>query len=143
MKRIILPAAWFAILVYAAASIVLGPTGIQATRAAQAAARAMKANIELLEGTNRSLNARWGGLRSDPVSIALEGRSLGYLAADEVVIRLPIRAQTEPLNPGRCVFYEVPPTWTEKQARIAGLLSGLIALSALALGRILARRKAA
>jgi len=127
MKKILLTAAWFAVCAYSLVSAVFGPSGMSATRELERSAAAMRVNLAALEDLNDELGRRWNGLRSDPVTIALEGRSLGFLAADEVAIRLPVEQGRELILPGEAIFHEQVPAVPEGSARLAGLASGLAA----------------
>lgn len=143
MKRISLTAAWLCICLYAVLSAALGPRGFLATREALRQAEAMRARVGELRTRYEQLEAEWRSLREDPERIAVEGRSLGYLAGDEVALRLRPRpsASVEPRGPGEMIAFEAPAALGDREAKAYALSGGLIAAAAYALAAALRRAK--
>ena len=107
MKRSLATAAWTAIVSYCLISLTLGPFGVLAFRDADGARNAMEGNIVELERMNRAFERQWQALRADAQSVALEGRTLGYLAYDEVAIRLSVGGRPGvPASPGDILTLE-------------------------------------
>jgi cell division protein FtsB len=94
MKKIILTASWFAVAVYCILTGVYGPSGLKATAQAEEAVAAMHKNINSLEKLNAEYAMEWNALRSDAGLTAVQGRSLGFIASDEVVVRVALPAAT-------------------------------------------------
>lgn len=144
MKRILFTAAWLCICLYAILSAVLGPRGFFATQDALRQAEAMRSRVVELRTRYELLDAEWRSLREDPERIAVEGRDLGYLAGDEVALRVRPRrsASAEPRGPGELVAFEAPEALGDGEAKTYALAGGLIAAAAYALGAALGRAKA-
>lgn len=144
MKRIVLTAAWLCICLYAVLSAAFGPRGFLATQDALRQAEVMRAKVGELRSRYELLEAEWRSLREDPGRIAVEGRSLGFLAEDEVALRIRPRrsALAEPRGPGEMVAFEAPRTLSDPEAKAYALTGGLIAAAAYALAAALRRVKA-
>lgn len=144
MKRISLTAAWLCICLYAVLSAALGPRGFLATQDALRQAEAMRIRVGELRTRYEQLEAEWRSLREDPERIAVEGRSLGYLAGDEVALRVrPGRpASAEPRGPGQMIAFEAPEALGDREAKGYALSGGLIAAAAYAFVAALRRVKA-
>lgn len=144
MKRISLTAAWLCVCLYAVISAILGPRGLLATQDALRQAEAMRSRVGELRTRYELLDAEWRSLRQDPERIAVEGRALGYLAGDEVALRVrPGRpAAAEPRGPGEMVAFEAPEALGDGEAKAYALAGGLIAAAAYALVAALRRAKA-
>lgn len=143
MKRITLSAAWLCICLYAALSAAFGPRGFLATQEAHRQAGAMRANVDELRSRYERFEAEWRSLREDPERIAVEGRTLGYLAGDEVALRVRPRrsAAAEPSGPGRMVSFEAPKALGDGESKAYALAGGLIAAAAYAIAAALRRAK--
>jgi len=105
-----------------------------ATRRAESAAVAMRDNVEALSSLNAGFASEWDGLRNVPLTTALEARSLGYLARDEVAIRLSLAADApNPPSPGTLVAYEAGQALSERMmkelAGIAALFTAILGLA--------------
>jgi len=94
MKKIILTASWFAVAVYCILTGVYGSSGLKATSQAEESAAAMHRNIDSLEKLNVEYAMEWNALRSDAGLTAVQGRSLGFIASDEVVVRVSLPVAT-------------------------------------------------
>lgn len=90
-------------------------------------AQRMAENVAELEARNRDLEARWNALRSDPSSIAVEGRALGYLANGELAVRLPSMAQPDVAYAGRVLLRSEQGAVRPQEARLWALCCGLFA----------------
>ncbi|MDX9958901.1 MAG: septum formation initiator family protein [Spirochaetia bacterium] len=122
MKNIILTASWFAVAVYCILAGVYGPAGLKATAQARQAASAMLTNIDQLEKLNMEYSLEWNALRSDAELIAVQGRSLGFIANDEIVVRLVLPGTKEsPVFTGDRVLYDPAKSLTEPGIRAASL----------------------
>jgi cell division protein FtsB len=134
MKKIILTASWFAVAVYCILTGVYGPAGLKVTAQANNTAAAMLRNIDMLEKLNTGYSLEWNALRSDPDLTAVQGRSLGFIADDEVVVRLALPVSIEPPEfIGERVLYEPAKSLTEPGIRVASayiwlfiVLAGLV-----------------
>lgn len=103
----------------------------------------MRANVDELRSRYERFEAEWRSLREDPARIAIEGRSLGYLAEDEVALRLRPRrsAAADPSGPGEAVSFEQPNALGDGEAKAYALSGGLIAAAVCALAAALKRAK--
>ena len=120
---------------YCVMATIAGPSGIVATRKAFDAAKRMNGNIATLSSLNEAYSAEWDALSNVAESTALEARSLGYLAGDEVVIRLSVPAGSpEPASPGERLVYEPEPTIDESTMK---KIAVAVALAVFALGTIM------
>ncbi|MBU0928783.1 MAG: hypothetical protein KKA67_13625 [Spirochaetes bacterium] len=94
----------------------------------------MRDNVEALSSLNAGFASEWDGLRNVPLTTALEARSLGYLARDEVAIRLSLAADApNPPSPGTLVAYEAGQALSERMmkelAGIAALFTAILGLA--------------
>jgi len=106
MKKIILTASWVAVAVYCILTGVYGPSGLNATAQAKESAAAMHRNIDSLEKLNVEYAMEWNALRSDAGLTAVQGRSLGFIASDEVVVRIALpTANVSPAFIGERVLF--------------------------------------
>ncbi len=128
VKRALLIGAWFAVCAYACISGIWGSRGVYATRYAQSCVREISEHIDSLRRMNEEYDARWNALRSDAAAIAVEGRNLGYLKADEVALRLSPGVQAEPpRNPGSRVVYMPMEYVPDQDAKILASSIGIVA----------------
>jgi len=131
MKRTILAAALASVSSYCVLMATMGPSGLAATAHARAAMDDMKRNLQLLGDLNEEYGARWDRLRTSAETVALEGRSMGYIGEDEVVVRLPsMPARTAPDAPGTRLGYAPPASLPESTAKSMAALLGLGVLAA-------------
>lgn len=141
MKRLALLSAWFALASYCALSLAYGTSGVVAERALKSDISAMNENLRALEGMNRSFSAEWAALDDDPEAIALEARAIGYVAPDEVVVRLSLKPESPRPSCGEIVRLAenpgMPDAGVKRLALILGCcaFAGGIALRALSRGR--------
>lgn len=135
MKKIILTASWFAVAVYCLLTGVYGPAGLRVMAQAQEAAAAMQKNIAFLENLHGEYALQWQALRSDPGLTAVQGRSLGFIASDEVVVRLALPVtKTDPAFIGERVLFEPGRSFSATEIRLASLYVWLfLVLAGLAL----------
>ncbi len=142
MKRSNFFGRWATVLAYCLMSLRWGPRGLTATAYAQLSAGAMADNLASLEELNASYSLRWQALRADPDSIAIEGRSLGYIAQDEVALRLSIEpALSAPSGPGERIVYLPRDAMSDLDAKILALSLGFIACAAHGIASLLRREK--
>jgi len=135
MKRIVVFSIWVGLAAYCALTSVVGPSGILALRQAQAAELSMQSNLKSLEALHESYATEWTGLKSVPEMTALEARSLGYIAGDEVVVRMPFPAAPHtPPSPGERISFEphapVSMSRIQELSAMAALATMIMALGA-------------
>lgn len=129
MKRILIKACWLGLASYCLLSSIAGPSGIVATMKTQVAADEMRQNLLNLETLNSAYAKEWEVLRNIPETTALEARSLGYLAENEVVIRLSIGAgSTVPPSPGSRISFEPQSIISEQSVKYLSCLFALISV---------------
>jgi len=132
MKRILIISCWIGLASYCLLASTIGPTGLVAIMEAQAAAERMQRNLTVLSSLNAGYAAEWEGLRTRPEATVLEARSLGYLADDEVAVRLALtQERSDPPSPGTRLSYE--PAIMISEPRIKQL-AGIAALVAVIVG---------
>jgi hypothetical protein len=142
MKRSIFFGAWVTVLAYCIMSLLWGPRGLIATAYAGESTRAMAVNLASLEELNAAYSQLWQALRADPDSIALEGRSLGYLAQNEVALRLSIKpSPAAPSGPGERIVYLPRQSMSDLDAKILALSLGFIACAAFGIISLLRRER--
>ncbi|MDX9897603.1 MAG: hypothetical protein RBT62_01670 [Spirochaetia bacterium] len=140
MKRILVASCWMGLASYCMIAMTLGPSGILASRKALEASMSMRENLSHLAAMNSSFSAEWEALKTSPEAIALEARSLGYLADDEIAVRLPDAALTiVPPNAGKRIEYEPQSILSEADAKGMALIIALMTAIA-GLGMRLLRR---
>lgn len=130
MKHILLRALWLSVLVYACVMGIWGPAGRRASLQAEADKAIMLNNLNALTDLNQTYQQ---GLAygQQPEAMALQARTLGYIAPTEVVLRLDKNLKTaEAKMPetGRSVVYVPMATLTDSTAKKIALYAGLIAL---------------
>jgi len=130
MKRILFLACWTGLSFYCLASLVAGPSGLLVTMETQAASAIMKKNLIGLETLNTRYAQEWDLLRINPETTALEARSLGYLAENEVAIRLSLgNGPISPASAGFRVNFEPESLLSEKTIKyMAGFLTLIVAI---------------
>lgn len=134
---------WIAIFSYCVPAIIAGPSGILETRNALASADWMRDNLENLSDKNSIFNHELDDLHTLPEPIALEARSLGYVAHNEIVVRMssaqPI--QVFSANPGQLVIYKKDPSLQDVEIKgIAIAMTIITGLTILVL-KLFASRK--
>lgn len=127
MKRILLFACWTGLASYCLLSSIVGPSGIVSTKNTQAASAAMRENLLNLQSLNSAYASEWDILRTSPEATALEARSLGYLAENEVVIRLSIEGgPAVPPSAGSRISFEPESPLSEKSIKHIALFMSLL-----------------
>lgn len=102
---------------------IAGPSGIVATKKTHAAVAVMHENLLNLASLNSTYTKEWEILRTNKESTALEARSLGYLAENEVVIRLSIGDEPSlPPSAGSRLTFESESLMGEKNIKVFSLL---------------------
>ena len=95
----------------------------------------MERNLAVLSSLNETYTREWNALKTIPESTALEARSLGYVAEDEVVVRLSVTTvEPTPPSPGERLTYEREVVIPEARIKKISLI---IALATAALGLLL------
>jgi hypothetical protein len=95
----------------------------------QAVSATMRKNLTDLESLNSMYSREWDVLRTSAETTALESRSLGYLAENEVVIRLSIA--DEPVVPptaGSRISFEPESLMIEKTIKHSALFITLFSI---------------
>ena len=112
MKNVVLFSCWIAVVSYCVPAIIAGPSGVLEMKRAASSADAMRENLGQLTEKNSKYAQELEHLHSLPESAALEARSLGYIADNEMVVRMPsaTHALVPSPNPGRLVIYLKNPT---------------------------------
>lgn len=129
MKRILLTACWIGLTSYCLLSSIAGPSGMVATRETQAASAEMRKNLVNLVSLNSMYAKEWEVLRTNPDSTALEARSLGYLAGNEIAIRLSVDTTTvAPPTAGFRISFEPDSILAEKNIKNYALLVSLFSV---------------
>lgn len=135
MKRILIASSWLGMATYCLLSTIAGPSGLIATGRAMESAGLMNSNIAILRTLNETYAGEWEALSSVAETTALEARSLGYLADDEVAIRLSVpRNPPVPASPGERIVYEARSVIDEAAVKE---ISAIVAFIALAAGMVL------
>ncbi len=141
MKPLLIVSSWLGIATYCILATIAGPSGLIATRRANESAGRMDRNISVLQSINTTYTVEWEAMSDLPESTALEARSLGYLAVDEVAIRLSVPdAEPLPSSPGERLVYE--PVTIIDEGSVKEIAAG-VALLALVAGMALRLRKPA
>ena len=126
MKKLTLAATWVAVAVYCILTGVFGPAGYIALTQARDISAAMLSNIVTLEKLNAEYSSEWNALRSDASLTAIEGRSLGYIASNEVVVRVSLPGNGEsPEFIGERVLYKPGFYLPDDRIRVAALYTWL------------------
>ncbi len=142
MKKIILTASWSAVAVYCILTGVFGPTGLKVTAQAKETAVSMHENIDFLEKLNAEYSIEWNALRSDPGLTAVQGRSLGFIAGDEVVVRIALPVKYEaPVFIGERVLYVPSSSLPELGIKAGAFYFWLFILLAGLVRKLLCERK--
>ncbi len=122
-------------------AMTLGPSGMLASKKALEVSLHMRQNLSELAAMNSLFTAEWEALKTSPEAIALEARSLGYLADDEIVVRLPDAIPpVAPPSAGRRLEYQSYAVLTESGAKAIAFIVALTTVI-LGLGRRLLRRR--
>jgi len=127
VKRTLIASCWIGIASYCALSALVGPSGLVSTMKIASATEGMRRNASELSSLNARYSAEWESLRTESEATVLEARSLGYLADNEVAVRLSVSApESVPPSAGKRLSYE--PVTALPEGRIKGLaaLAGLL-----------------
>jgi len=128
MKHILLRVLWLTVLVYACVMGIWGPAGTRATRHAHTNRNAILENLEKLTSLNLIYQEQLAYVYNNPEALALQARSLGYLAPTEVVLRLEknlVSNASKVPDTGRSLVYVPEPSLTNAQAAEIALVAGL------------------
>jgi hypothetical protein len=129
MKYLAMFSCWVAVASYCVLAIVAGPSGILEMRSAASSADAMRVNLDQLTGMNTMYALELDQLHSLPESTALEARSLGYIADNEMVVRMTAASpESVPSpNPGRLVIYSKDPALRDISIKRLSILMTVLA----------------
>lgn len=144
MKHAVTLACWATAMAYCALSIVAGPSGLMASRAAAEASAAMERNLRQLESKHADLALELNELRSSVEAVALESRSLGYVAEGETMVvfqSLPASRDGAP-EPGSVVAPEVEAPLSDASIKLIAACVALAAFSILYLSKLASRASA-
>lgn len=126
MKPILLIPCWIGIASYCILSVIAGPTGLVATQKTKDASHIMRENLNNLENLNATYANDWEILRTNPDAIVLEARSLGYIAGNEIAIRLSVSDEPAvPDSAGTRISFNSESLLAEKKIKDIALLVGL------------------
>jgi cell division protein FtsB len=124
-------AAWAALAVYCALSIVAGPAGLLSYRRLEGRKAEMQRNLGALGEANARLRAELDSLRSDADRAAREARSLGYLRPGEKAIIVSGRVpESLELVSGEVLPYTPSPAWPDSALKQIALGAFLAILAA-------------
>lgn len=119
-------ACWMGLASYCLLSSIAGPSGFVATRKTQVSSAVMRNNLVNLVALNSAYSKEWEILRTNPDSTALEARSLGYLAENEIAIRLfVVDVTAEPPSAGFRISFEPESLLAENSIKNITLLFSL------------------
>ena len=79
---------YIGLVVYCLLSLLWGPMGFRAYSELEDNVGRMRENLASLEALHEEARARLESVQSDPDTLALEARSLGYVKEGEVVVRV-------------------------------------------------------
>jgi len=100
---------YIGIVVYCFLSLFWGPMGIHAYSELESRVGQMKENLISLETLHEGTLAHLESTQSDPETLTLEARSLGYVTDGEVVVRMGFpESNISPQNLGALVPYIAP-----------------------------------
>jgi hypothetical protein len=143
MKHIMFFSCWIAVASYCIVSIVAGPSGLIEIRFANSTTDLMRGNLGILAEKNANFTRELDALHTLPESISLEARSLGFIANDETVIRIPSNPESPPESPaaGEMVVYRRQPSMMDADVKKVSIFVTMVAtLAAFAL-RLLVSNK--
>lgn len=131
-------------MAYCALTIVAGPSGILASRMAAASAAGMERNLRYLESKHADLALELEALRTSRQAVALESRSLGYVADGEtmVVLQSVPAAPAEAPDPGSVLAPRVRAPLSDATIKMISACLALALGSALYLSRLSSRASA-
>ncbi len=120
--------AYIGLAVYCLLSLLLGPMGMAAYDDLETRVRGMRENLARLESLNSEARARKDSALSDPEALALEARTLGYVAPGQVVVRLGFpEASPDPGDLGTLVPFAPPRGMEDAELKAASLAAALVA----------------
>ncbi len=120
--------AYIGLAVYCLLSLLLGPMGMTAYEDLETRVRGMRENLARLESLNAEARARKDSALSDPESLALEARTLGYVGPGQVVVRLGFpEPSPEPGDLGTLVPFAPPRGMEDAELKAASLAAALVA----------------
>lgn len=119
--------AYAGLAVYCVLSLLFGPMGMSAYDDLEARVEEMRENLIRLESLNAEAQARRDSALSDPQTLALEARSLGYVGPGQVVVRLGFpEASPEPRDLGTLVPFAQPRGMEDSELKVISLAAALL-----------------
>lgn len=125
---------YFGFAVYCLVVLVFGRTGMVASSELQAYKARLETNLTHLENINTQLASHFDSLRTNPVTIRLEARQLGFLEPTERVIQ--VSGYTPPTNAfavGSLLSEKRHTVTTDAVTRLVGLGAAIVAFILLGL----------
>ncbi|MCX7025847.1 MAG: septum formation initiator family protein [Spirochaetes bacterium] len=137
MKLRFLTAFYAGFFTYCILAMVFGPSGVSVVRDLERQTTVMGNNMEKLEIKSKRLSRRLESIRNDPETLRIEARSLGYVTADEGIIRLiPALDMKDHDETVETMFTVEPPSLPDSSAKaIAGSFTALVFLLSMILGK--------
>jgi len=131
VKRILIASCWIAVVSYCALSALVGPSGLASAMKVASATERMRRNASELSSLNARYSAEWESLRTESEAAVLEARSLGYLADDEVAVRLSVGTPDfVPPTAGERLSYQPQSVLSERRIKEIAALAGLLTVVA-------------
>jgi cell division protein FtsB len=127
---------WLAIVFYAAAAAIAGPSGLTAYKQLEAEKAKQLENIRLLRQTAGQLEGLKSALAYDEDTISMYARNLGYGDSEEHFVRivgLGANLSNPEMIAGEVYVYAEPFYKDDKTLRVIALVIGLFSLFILAL----------
>lgn len=125
MKRAIFTSIWVGLVFYTLILFFYGPKGYFSTKTLEKNIFSMEKNIESLELQYFGLDTRWNALRKSPLAIAIDARNAGFLADDEILLRLDMNLEKTPALPGVIIAPEIPSGLNPQKAALWSLILAL------------------
>jgi|GEM_PF-712131 len=125
----IVGACYVAFLTNALLSLFFGAAGVGVTASSRARTRLLLENVENLEERQLQLTAKLEALRSDPESVIIEARALGFYRDYEGVIHIQnLESARTVLETGNVLYLKPPRPSNQNTLKIIALAAGLLML---------------
>jgi len=119
---------YIGIVAYCVLSLFWGPMGIKAYSELESRVGQMKDNLASLETLHGEALANLESARSDPETLALQARSLGYVTEGEVVVRVGFpESGSQPRDLGALVPYVAPKGRDDTELKTISMVAALCA----------------
>ena len=122
---------WTAFAVYSVFTYAFGPSGVPVKKHLESEVERLSENVETLEATNRNFLNTAAGLESDPETLSVYLRPLGYGRPGEKFYRIIglENAINPQMFPGQVLRAAEPEFVSDKKIKITALIFGLVVLS--------------